>query len=88
MNEVRPWRCSRGHVLGFTRQGVFGTRQLIILRQALPKWGQENGFEEIPEVDVVAVASDLVDVQCSICEDIRSWIKIKRGGRLATDGHR
>ncbi len=72
-NEMRPWRCENGHVLGVVVRNGSGVRQLALYREAInldPFPGGEEG-----EVDVMAVVEGYVaDVRCSICGCPRTWV--------------
>jgi len=68
---VKPWMCRGGHVLGMVRRNGSGVRQLLLYRQALGQDGEG-------EVDVMAVVDGLVmDVRCSVCGRVRTWVPSK-----------
>ena len=73
--ESKPWMCGPKdgrwhHVLGQVVRNSSGIRQLLLYRQAVDQ--QE---EEPVEVDVMAtVIGQVVDVRCSICGRVRTWV--------------
>jgi hypothetical protein len=72
MDELKPWVCSSGHILGQVRQNGKGVTQLYLYREAVVGAG---GDDEMAEVDVMAVVEGLVmDVRCSICGGFRTWV--------------
>lgn len=75
---MKAWRCKGGHVLGWVARDGRGTANLLLLREALtsppaPLLLGEGGEEE---VDVMAiVVGRVVDVRCSICGRVRTWVE-------------
>lgn len=72
-DEVKPWKCpGTGHVLGMVQRNGRGIRQLWLYRQAVDL---EAADEERAEVDVMAIVEGLaLDVRCSICGQVRTWV--------------
>jgi hypothetical protein len=71
--ELKPWKCCNGHVMGLTRRNGSKVQQLLLYRQALD---MTPGAEK-EEVDVIAVViGKTVDVRCSVCGGIRSWFPV------------
>lgn len=85
--EVKPWKCSGGHVLGQVARNGRGVRQLLLYREAVdvekspvPPQTADSAAADggqssvISEVEVMAVVEGLViDVVCSICGRPRTW---------------
>jgi len=70
MDEIKPWRCKNGHVLGQVKRNGRGITQLWLYRESI-RLNDEGGMAE---VDVMAVVEGLVlDVRCSICGYVRTW---------------
>lgn len=69
MNDLMPWKCKSGHVLGQSGRNGRGIRQVIIYREAID-------LEKLGDApDVLLVAEGLVmDVRCSICGEMRTWV--------------
>lgn len=81
--EARAWTCpgDRRHVLGVVVRQANGVLHLLMYRTAVdlsdltpgpfPKreWELEDA-----EVDVIATVEGAVDVRCSICGAIRTWV--------------
>lgn len=68
MNEIKPWKCDKGHVMGQVRRNGSGIRQLLLYREAVSaEW-------DPAEVDVMAVVEGYTaDVRCSVCGAQRTW---------------
>jgi hypothetical protein len=76
-NEVKSWRCKRGHTMGLVvRQNR--VRRLLLLREALEiasSWEDRPALAMTDELDVMAVVEGYVaDVKCSICGEVRTWV--------------
>jgi len=73
MDDMKQWKCERGHVLGVVqrvRVGGHHVARLSLYREAIDV--NANGTME--EVDVMAVAEGTVlDVKCSVCNGMRTW---------------
>jgi len=93
MNEIKPWKCPSGHVLGQVRRNGSGIRQLLLYREAV----NDAGTDPV-EVDVMAVVEGYTaDVRCSVCGSMRTWFTsqeameklIKQVGKMrsATEAH-
>lgn len=68
MREMTHWKCNRGHILGYIRWSGNGFPQLMVLREAI------NMTDDHPaEVDLLGPLSGVMDVRCSICNDVRPW---------------
>jgi hypothetical protein len=68
MNDLKPWKCKAGHVLGQSGRNGRGIRQVIIYREAM----DPARLKDAP--DVMLVAEGLVmDVRCSICGEMKNW---------------
>jgi hypothetical protein len=68
MSDMKPWKCNRGHILGFIRWSWSGFPQLMVLRQAL------NMTDDHPaEVDLLGPVSGAMPVRCSICDEVKPW---------------
>jgi hypothetical protein len=69
MDELRPWRCKNGHVMGMSGRSAAGIRQLMVFRHAI----DTADLGDAP--DVIAVAEGMVmDVRCDICGEMRTWV--------------
>jgi hypothetical protein len=77
MDEMKPWKCKNGHTLGVVVRNGSGVRQLLLYRQAVnltPQPPSLDGKGEC-EVDVMAIVEGhVMDVRCSICESLRTWV--------------
>jgi len=70
MDEPKAWRCENGHHLGQVVRNGSGVRQLLLYRQAV-----DPEAAELQDVDVVANVQGLVlDVRCSLCDCVRTWV--------------
>lgn len=70
---VSGWECGRGHVLGQVVRNGSGIRQLLLYRHAVDAHAAADLAME--EVDIIAVVEGYVmDVRCSICEGVRTWV--------------
>jgi hypothetical protein len=72
-DELKAWTCARNrrHVLGQVKRNGSRVRQLLLYRQAVDLDG-----EEMAEVDVMAVVEGhVMDVRCSICGGLRTWVQ-------------
>lgn len=71
----KVWRCRGGHGLGLVvwRGGV---SNLLLFRQAIELAGEEGEDWEPPEV-IAIVVGRVVDVRCSICGRLRTWVERK-----------
>jgi len=80
LNKVKVWRCKGGHVLVIVVRNGSGVRQLLLYREAVDSQLQplsQEVKEELKEVDVIAVVDGRVmDVRCSICRRVRSWVPL------------
>jgi hypothetical protein len=85
MDETKPWKCRNGHVMGVVVRNGSGVRQLLLYRQAVnltPRppspstiSGQAPDGKDEEEVDVMAIVEGhVMDVRCSICECLRTWV--------------
>lgn len=83
--KARPWRCENGHVLGVVARNGSGIRQLLLYRQAVDLTTDDGRLRlstagttddgEMEEVEVMAAVSGLVmDVRCSVCGGLRTWV--------------
>lgn len=74
-SESKPWFCGPRdgafhHVLGQVVRNGSGVRQLLLYRQAV-----DLEASELAEVDVMAVVvGQVMDVRCSICGQVRTWV--------------
>lgn len=70
-DELKPWKCKGGHVMGQVVRNGSGIRQLLLYRQAV-----ELAPDPAPaDVDVMAVVEgQVMDVKCSICGRLRTWV--------------
>jgi hypothetical protein len=69
MDELKPWKCKKGHTLGMSGRSAGGIRQLMIFRRAI----DAADLGEPP--DVMAVAEGMVmDVRCDLCGEMRTWV--------------
>jgi len=69
MDEVKPWRCENGHILGQVFRDSNGIRKMLLYRDAIDELG------EMAQVDVMAVVEGhVLDVRCSICGAFRTWV--------------
>jgi len=85
MDELKPWVCNNGHVLGQVKQNGKGVTQLYLYREAVIA-SMEND-DEMAEVDVMAVVEGLVmDVRCSICGSVRTWVPGEEAIRRLLEG--
>jgi len=77
MDEMKPWKCRNGHVMGVVVRNNSGVRQLLLYRKAVnltPRPPSLDGKGE-NEVDVMAIVEGhVMDVRCSICECLRTWV--------------
>jgi hypothetical protein len=68
-DDVRPWKCESGHVLGQVRRNGSNVRQLWLYRHAV-----DPATVDPANVDVLATVDGLVmDVRCDVCGAIRTW---------------
>jgi len=90
MDEIRPWRCVNGHVMGqVVREG--GVRRLLLYRHAV-----ESLAEDGAAVDVMGVVEGYMDVRCDVCGCVRPWMPgeealermLKKMGRKQVVGSR
>lgn len=75
MSEFKIWRCPKGHILGQVERNGRGVQQLYIYRTAIDLDEMDG---ETPEI--IAIAGDgvdIVDVSCSICWTVRTWVPSK-----------
>jgi len=85
MDELKPWVCNNGHVLGQVKRNGKGVTQLFLYREAVIA-SMEND-DEMAEVDVMAVVEGLVmDVRCSICGSVRTWVPGEEAIRRLLEG--
>ena len=74
-NETKPWMCCKStegsqHVLGQVVRNGSGVRQLLLYRMAVDLQAEEPG-----EVDVMAIVEGhVMDVRCSVCGRVRTWV--------------
>lgn len=69
--SVMEWKCKNngcGATLGLVRKNGRGYHQLLMYRNAVPA-GHEG---ELPEVAAVFVGL-VLDVRCSLCENVQPW---------------
>ena len=91
--SVKAWRCpGKEHVLGLVRRNGRGIRQLWLYRQAVDDRAPLDSDEstsagEMAEVDVMAVVEGLaLDVRCSICGEMRTWVPGEEAIRRLIEG--
>lgn len=74
-----PWTCRAGHVMGQVTINGSKRRKLIVYRFAVG--GLDADGDD--EIDVIAVVDELsaLDVRCSICNQVRTWVPSSRGVR-------
>ena len=71
MDEMRVWTCENGHVLGLVRRNGRGITQLMVYRQAV-----DMAAEEPVPPEVMSIAEGtVVDIRCSACDALRTWIQ-------------
>jgi hypothetical protein len=87
MND-KPWMCGprndghEHHVLGQVVRDGSGVRRLLLYRLAVDMEAEEPG-----EVDVMAVViGQVVDVRCSICGKVRTWVPGEEALRQLIEG--
>ena len=69
-DEMRPWVCDNGHVLGRTSRNGSGITQLWIYRHAI-----DLEAEEPAAPDVMGIAQGHVfDIRCDVCGAVRTWV--------------
>ena len=74
MDDSKPWKCPGEHVMGLVQRNGRGIRQLWLYRLAVDL-SDDPTSEEMAEVDVMAVVEGLaLDVRCSICGRVRTWV--------------
>lgn len=67
MDELKIWRCGKGHALGVVRRNGRGVEQLLLYRHAIAGGSSE-------QVDVMAVVEgSVMDIRCDICGEMRTW---------------
>ena len=66
--NMKPWKCNRGHILGFVRLTNHHLPQLMVLREAL-----DMDDVNPHEVDSLGALDGRMPIKCSICEDVRLW---------------
>jgi hypothetical protein len=67
MEELKIWRCGKGHALGVVRRAGNGVQQLLLYRHAISMGSTEA-------VDVMAVVEgSVMDIRCEICGGMRTW---------------
>lgn len=70
MDQMKPWKCKGGHVLGHVARNGRGIRQLYLYRHAV-----DMGADEPGEPEVMGILQGLMmDVQCDICGAVRTWV--------------
>ncbi|KKM08410.1 hypothetical protein SY88_23770 [Clostridiales bacterium PH28_bin88] len=68
-DEIKAWKCPKGHVLGQVVRNGSGIRQLLLYREAIDITPGPT------EIDVIAVVEGYAaDVRCSVCEAVRTWV--------------
>ena len=68
-DEIKPWRCDNGHILGQVFRDANKIRKMLLYREAIDDQG------DMAEVDVMAVIEGhVMDVRCSICGAMRTWV--------------
>ena len=71
MDEMKPWRCKNGHVMGRVFRNGSRAQQMVLFREAMD---MEPSDDELAEVDVMAIVDGhVVDIRCSICGALRTW---------------
>ena len=74
-SDAKSWMCPGRHVLGLVQRNGRGIRQLWLYRLAVDLSDDDPTSEEMAEVDVMAVVEGLaLDVRCSICGRVRTWV--------------
>jgi hypothetical protein len=68
MAEMKQWRCSNNHILGFIRWNGNGLPQLMVMRKAL-----DMDTEHPEDVDVLGPLDGRMPIKCSICDDVKVW---------------
>jgi len=70
VSETTNWLCKNKHVLGQVSRNGRGIRQLALYRHAIDMEAPEPG-----EIEVIATVEGLViDVKCSECGAVRTWV--------------
>ena len=68
-DELKIWRCPKGHALGVVRRNGRGLNQLLLYRHAVQMDGNPA------QVDVMAVVEgSVMDIRCDICGEMRTWV--------------
>lgn len=68
--NVKPWKCPQGHVMGLVTRDGGGVRRLLLYR-----WAMHASPRPSEELDVIATIEGYVaDVRCSICGSMRTWV--------------
>jgi len=82
-DEMKPWRCKEnGHILGMTYRDASGIRKMLLYREAIDELG------DMAEVDVMAVVEGhVLDVRCSICGALRTWVPGEESLRQLIERH-
>ncbi len=83
----KPWKCGGGHVLGHVVRNGSGIRQLLLYRRAV---NLETALvQDLAEVEVMAIVEGLVmDVNCSECGCIRTWVPGEESIRRLLEGRK
>ena len=83
--ERKPWKCKNGHELGSVGRNGNGSskvQRLFLYRTAI-----DMGGEHPEDVDVLAVVEGyVVDVRCSVCGALRTWVPGEAALRRLLDG--
>lgn len=69
MDELKPWACANGHIMGQVKRNGSGVRQLLLYRHAV------DPNAETPEnVDLIGrLEGTVFDIRCDLCGAVRSW---------------
>lgn len=68
-DELKIWRCPKGHALGVVRRNGRGMHQLLLYRHAIAEDGARA------QVDVMAVVEgSVMDIRCEVCGEMRTWV--------------
>lgn len=79
-NTIVPWKCSnkacKAHLGRVVRNGS-GVRQLLLYREATPSPSPTAlplGGEMEGEFEVMGLVEGRMEVKCSVCETVRTWV--------------
>lgn len=69
MDELKPWACVNGHIMGQVKRNRSGVRQLLLYRHAV-----DLDAEKPENVDLIGhLEGTMFDIRCDLCGAVRTW---------------